>query len=437
MTNHFKSSLAFFLLAGILFFSSCDDKDEGETLKISILKPYEGSVTKQLDSIAVQIEFSSSVIPRKLSLQLTNTNMTPVGPISEFDIDQGSNGLEVVFDAQVDSPVAAEYYLVAEAFCDDLSDKAFAKLKYNPDIKIDYLMFCAKREDDSLQMFLLDENGNSIFSKNLFWGDSIETKFNPQTKQLILAGQQTKNITSLQLPTFADVWTVNRPPFLPYRASNNSLAIYENQVFSAYDRDYIRSYDANGGIVFSIPLSSGEKSSCCAADLDYVLFGYSLISVAKQGIKAFYRETSSFMNEIEIQEPPFKIVFVNSDTAILFCHHDGGSSIYQYNIPENRLNGPLVTSDKPFIDACLISETEFAVLVDDAVLKFEYPRNFIYSMYEKGDLRYMAYDSIQSLIWVVSHSEVCLIDPVFWHETRTIELPFPPDCFELCTMKSN
>ena len=363
--------------------------------------------------------------------------VSPVGPISEFDIDQGLDGLEVVFDAQIDNPLETEYYLLAEAFHGELSDKAFAKIKYNPDIKIDYLMFCARREADSLQMVLLKQDGNSLFSRNLYWGDSLETKFNPQTNQLIIAGQQKKNITSLQLPSLADVWTVDRPLFSPYRVSNNSLAIYKNQVFSAYAHDYIRSYDEQGGIIFSIPLSSGEKSSCCSANPDYVIFAYSLISGAKQGIKAFYRETSAYMHEIEIKETPFKIVFVNQDTALLFCHHDGGSSIYQYNITENRLTGPLVTSAKPFIDACLISETEFAVLADDAVLKFEYPRNIIYSMYEKEELRYMAFDSIQSLIWVVSNSEVCLIDPVNWQETNTIELAFRPDCFELCTMKSN
>ncbi len=437
MASYFKISLVFFLLAGILFFSSCDDNEDVETLKINFLKPYDGCITKQLDSIAVQIEFLSTLIPQKISLQLTNTNMTPVGPFSEFEIGQGADGLEVVFDAQIDNPLETEYYLVARAFHGELSDKAFAKIKFNPDIKIDYLMFCAQRKADSLQMFLLDQNGNSIFSKNLFWGDSIETKFNPQTKQLILAGQQKKNITSLQLPSLADVYTVNRPMFLPYRVSKNSLAIYKNQVFSAYARDYIRSYDEHGGIIFSIPLSSGEKSSCCAANPDYVIFGYSLISGVKQGIKAFYRETSAYMHEIEIQETPFKILFINQDTTLLFCHHDGGSSIYQYNIPENLLNGPLVTSAKHFIDACLLSETEFAVLADGALLKFEYPRNVIYSMYEKEDLRYMAYDSLQSLIWVVSNSEVSLIDPVIWQETSTIKLPFPPDCFELCTMKSN
>ena len=363
--------------------------------------------------------------------------MTPVGPFSEFVIDDGADGFEVIFDAEIDNPLTADYYLVAEAFHGELSDKAFAKIKYNPEIEIDYLMICAKREADSLQMFLLNQQGNSLFRRNLFWGDSIEAKFNPETKQLILAGQQKKNIKSLLMPSLVDAWAVDRPLFLPYRVSSNSLAVYKNQVFSAYARDYIRSYDEHGGIIFSIPLSSGEKSSCCAANPDYVIFGYSLISGAKQGIKAFYRETSAYMHEIEIQETPFKIVFINQDTTLLFCHHKGGSSIYQYNIPENLLNGPLVSSARPFIDACRISETEFAVLVDDAVLKFEYPRNIIYRMYEKEDLRYMAYDSVQSLIWVVNNSEVSLINPVMWHETATIELPFPPDCFELCTMKSN
>jgi len=362
--------LIYVVFVFFLFVLGCDKAETEAPRAVQIIDPINGSIIPQLDTIELSIKINPELFSGSLVIKLVNAQFIPVGITQTIPVAAGEAFVEFSYITSFSAPTnAGVYYLLLEHFVENESYKQFVLLDWKGKAAEKGSWVFLSEQSDSLELLVYNTDFEFVKSALFYWPDLNQSLYNANAAQLLLAGSLTENLLSISIDSMQSVWSVPRPVFQPIRFPFG-LCNYNNQFFVAYAQDFIRSYNDDGVVSFSVPFPEDEYAQSIAANSDFVLIGFRSLNQLRRGLRAYYRGTSSYHQEIEMHFECSQMYFCAHDSALIFGNLDGKAHIEIYKLATNTLRPVTLSTDAAIIAVEDCGLGHYAVLCTDGLYMY-------------------------------------------------------------------
>ena len=396
-----------FVLLSLMF--SCKEDDEIIIRpEIEIISPAKYSEFNPNDTILVEFSVASESNNLDASIQVFNTDHTPV-----FDS-------KIIENIQANQIVSC-YYLLGElqqsetlfdltitvSQEESYSSSESCPIYINPTTEVlNSIWIVTETQSVFLSIHVLEPDFTHRNTLN-YHGNFAGSDMNSQGKQFVIAGSNFGDLTAYNTETFNVEWKVPiisnpvQPYFTDVKAHNNLfyVSFWDGQTIG-YNQQGMESYQAQGlGTVVPQDLHFNSNK--------IFITGFQRSNVAQNWWMANYANGGTLLYSDPIDFEPVGFTNLEASNTLIFANDNDGKLITKVHSHYNNLftepYEPFVLPDEKVNCSCTLTVHHSLLATENGIYKYIY-QQMIYKISNIHNVSTIAYDEINELIWAASEN---------------------------------
>jgi len=391
-------------LGSLLFFMSCEDKNNSMPLVQISFPPHEYQISIP-DTINIRGKVTDENGINFLKIQLVNELLQNPFLLFSTEIDNQNeynfNVNSVVYDNDIPT---GNYYIKATAYNTENVSSDFVKIYVNEaPLELKKIVVSTLEPSGRLSVKTLDNNLNTGHIMD-YEGDFVGSAIYSSGRQFFIAMNNPSYTYSLDLSDGLTGWT--EQAHQPYPLFTD-LLLHESIIYLSTKNGEIYGMDINHNPKFNIltnPDTVAEK---------IFIFNNFLISDSRKRlggkhlIMVYYRETGVFIHRKAIPNSVLGFYALDEEQVLCFSNSAHGNS-FLYN-PLSNIISEENQFDFRINYSARIDDTRFLLATDEKVYLYESEGHLIYPVISESGIEQLAYEPLQQQIILATDDRIQML----------------------------
>ncbi|MBL7964080.1 MAG: PQQ-binding-like beta-propeller repeat protein [Flavobacteriales bacterium] len=409
----------------MLLLAGCKKDEDKEAPRVEILTPAEGAVLSIPDTLNVRVRCSDDRSLRSVTVTLTNSAGIPIAPGATAELSGTQMEVELTIVVTDETVTTGNGLLTARASDGFQDGRAFRDVALMEAPLRRRGLFITTLSGSTTQIHRLDQSGSLSLASTLPYANQLMDSHSASDR-LVVAGSVNGPLVTFRTEPFGQVWQSPNLNFLPVPFHSGLHMGTDKVVYVATVDERVQGYQVSTGWQsYNAALQSGWRVGHMVLTGDRLATEQYAVSGTDRRLTVYNRASGTALDQYTLDLELAGMHALDDIRVVLLGKRGADGVVQQRDLSNGNIQEPLVLSGQPIRAACKITESTYALLAGNEVLRYTHPGSLATTLTTLSGTTMLTYDAWSGLIHVAAGNLLYSIDPLSGSTVATHTLPGP------------
>lgn len=410
-----------FFLFGLLALWSCAGEDNfNPSPQIRVLKPAGELSVNIPDSVHLSAEISDSDTVSRVTLNLLDSAKKPVSSPVVIKPERVFYVLDFHFPVTDTLLESGKYFIRITAFD---GEKEFARtisvnLQAVPKQVRGFVLISLNGQEFSVDRY---SRNFEPLQKRIFLDEYYSSIFYSAERLLFLTAKKNIPLIALHMAKITTQWQKDFVSSVDHHFLD-AMQVSDNRLYTAYSgENKLVAYSFSGNPVLEIFLDGNYFPGKLALSDEFIFLERIQYGFSDRKLGLFYRQTGGHSETYELPfSEVYSITSLNADSLAMVIKEKSMNKVVLFN-HRNQVFSRLKDLEGTPVQSTLMDNRVLLIATSKKLYKYDFNDNWLDEIYT-GAIKTFRYDDTEHLIYILTNSEMVLIDAALGLEVNSFNL---------------